>query len=76
MTDSTMADRLAALRADIAAAGPEAAAREAAQRVKAAAARDLADAGAWVRAHPLAAVGVCLALGFVIGGLWKRGGGQ
>ncbi|WP_454915542.1 hypothetical protein [Xanthobacter sediminis] len=77
MTDSTsIADRLSALRADLSAGRPQEAARAAVHKVTAAAGADLADAEAWVRAHPFAAAGLCLLAGAIVGGLWKRGRGQ
>lgn len=74
MTDTTsVTERLSALKDDLAAGRPQEAARAAVHKAAAAAEADLADAWGWVRAHPLAAAGLCLLAGAVVGGLWKRG---
>ncbi|MDQ0505542.1 hypothetical protein [Xanthobacter agilis] len=36
-------------------------------------AADIQAAGTWVKAHPLASVGLCLLAGVLVGGVWTRG---
>ncbi|WP_234050879.1 MULTISPECIES: hypothetical protein [unclassified Xanthobacter] len=83
MTDSSMAARLSALRADLAKGRPEVAEpAQAAERPvcepppEAATGLDPAAADGWVRAHPITAVALCLVAGAVVGGLLKRGRGR
>ncbi|MFG1295515.1 hypothetical protein [Xanthobacter variabilis] len=84
MTDSSMAARLSALRADLAKGRPAVAEpAQAAERPACepppeavAAGLDLAAADGWVRAHPITAVALCLVAGAIVGGLLKRGRGR
>lgn len=90
MTDCSIAERLSVLKADLAEPRPkegppesppeepsEGPGRERTIEDELAGMDlDLAGVGDWVKAHPLAAVGLCLAAGAVAGGLLKWGRGR